>query len=92
MLKVLLAPGIPEGYLSAPRGHYQGASQLAESANVSVMSAFRFVEQFSKEGFLEPSSGRLLIVRSNELMKRWQAASQQRVSEIPIRWILNRGK
>lgn len=92
MLKVLLAPGIPEEYLSAPRGHYQGASQLAEAASVSVMSAFRFVEQFSKEGFLEQSSGRLRIVRSNELMKRWQAASQQRVLEIPMRWILNKGK
>jgi len=92
MLKVLLAPAIPESYLSAPRAHYQGASQLAEAADVSVMSAFRFVEQFSKEGFLEHSSGRLRIVRSNELMKRWQAASQQRVLEIPMRWILHKGK
>jgi hypothetical protein len=92
MLKVLLAPGIPEPYLSAPRGHYQGASQLAEAASVSVMSAFRFVDQFSKEGFLEQSSGRLRVVRWNELMKRWQAASQQRVLEIPMRWILHKGK
>jgi hypothetical protein len=92
MLKVLLAPGIAEGYLSAPRGYYQGASQLSEAACVSVMSAFRFVEQFSKEGFLEKSSGRLRIVRSDELMKRWQAASQQRVLEIPMRWVLNKGK
>jgi hypothetical protein len=91
MLKILLAPGIPEKYLSASRGHYHGASQLAEAAGVSVMSAFRFVEQFSKEGFLDQTSGRLRIVRSNELMKRWQAASQQRVLEIPLRWILNRG-
>jgi hypothetical protein len=56
------------------------------------MSAFRFVDQFSKEGFLEQSSDRLRTVRSNELMMRWQAASQQRVSEIPMRWILNKGK
>jgi hypothetical protein len=92
MLKVLLAPAIPESYLSAPRAHYQGASQLAEKAEVSVMSAFRFVEQFSKEGFLEKSSGRLRIVRSYELIKRWQSASQERVFEVPMRWILNRGK
>jgi hypothetical protein len=92
MLKVLLAPAIPESYLSAPRGHYQGASQLAEAADVSVMSAFRFVEQFSKEGFLEQSSGRLRIVRSSELIKRWQSASQQRVLDVPMRWILNKGK
>jgi hypothetical protein len=92
MLKVLLAPGIPEEYLSAPRGHYQGASQLAEAASVSVMSAFRFVDQFSKQGFLDQRSRRLRVVRSNELMRRWQAASQQRVVEIPMRWILNKGE
>ena len=92
MLKVLLAPEIPESYLSAPRGHYRGASQLAEVAGVSVMSAFRFVEQFSNEGFLEHSSQRLRIVRSRELMNRWLAASQRRVSEIPMRWILRKGK
>jgi hypothetical protein len=92
MLKVLLAPGIPESYLSAPRGQYQGASQLAEAAGVSVMSAFRFVEQFSKEGFVEQSSGRLRVVRSKELMNRWVAASQRRVLEIPMRWILRKGK
>jgi hypothetical protein len=92
MLKILLAPGIPESYLSAPRGHYQGASPLAEVAGVSVMSAFRFVEQFSKEGFLEQNSGRLRVVRSRELMKRWLAASQRRLLEIPMRSILRKGK
>ena len=92
MLKVLLAPRIPESYLSAPRGHYQGASQLAEAAGVSVMSAFRFVEEFSKQGFLESGSGSLRVVRSKELLKRWIAASQQRVLEIPMRWVLHKGK
>jgi hypothetical protein len=92
MLKVLLAPRIPESYLSAPRGQYQGASQLAEAAGVSVMSAFRFVEQFSKEGFLESGSEGLRVVRSRELMNRWLAASQRRVLEIPMRWILHKGK
>jgi hypothetical protein len=92
MLKVLLAPRIPELYLSAPRGRYQGASQLAEAAGVSVMSAFRFVEQFSKEGFLDSGSDVLSIVRSKELMNRWLAASQRRVVEIPMRWVLHKGK
>jgi hypothetical protein len=91
MLKVLLAPRIPESYLSAPRGIYEGASQLAEAADVSVMSAFRFVEEFSKEGFLE-SGGVLRLVRLRELLNRWMAASQRRVLEIPMRWILHRGK
>jgi hypothetical protein len=92
MLKVLLAPRIPEGYLSAPRGHYQGPSQLAEAAGVSVMSAFRFVEQFSKAGFIDSGAGPLRLVRLRELMSRWAAASQRRVLEIPMRWVLHRGK
>lgn len=92
MLKVLLAPRIPEMYLSAPRGQYQGASQLAEAAGVSVMSAFRFVNEFSKEGFLESASGFLKVVRSRELLNRWKAAGQRRLLEIPMRWILNRGR
>jgi hypothetical protein len=92
MLKVLLAPGIPESYLSAPRSHYQGASHLAEAAGVSLMSAFRFVEQFAKEGFLEQNSGQLRIVRAKELANRWQVASQRRVLEIAMRSILRKGK
>jgi len=92
MLKVVLAPRIPDEYLSAPRGHYQGASQLAEAAGVSVMSAFRFVEEFSREGFLEAGAGPLRVVRVRELMNRWLAASQRRVLEIPMGWILQKGK
>src|SRR5215831_1435759 len=92
MLKVLLAPRIPETYLSAPRGSYQGASQLAEAAGVSVMSAFRFVEAFSKEGFLESGGGVLRLVRLKELLNRWVGASQRRVLEIPMRWVLHRGQ
>jgi hypothetical protein len=89
MLKVLLAPRIPDAYLSATKGHYQGASQLAEAAGVSVMSAFRFVGEFSKEGFLESGPGVLRLVRLRELMNRWSAASQRRVLEIPMRWVLS---
>jgi hypothetical protein len=65
---------------------------LAEAAGVSVMSAFRFVEEFSKEGFLESGPGVLRLVRLKELMSRWVAASQRRVLEIPMRWVLHRGK
>jgi hypothetical protein len=65
---------------------------LAEAAGVSVMSAFRFVEEFSKEGFLESSSGSLRVVRLKALLDRWVAASQRRVLEIPMRWVLHKGK
>ena len=91
MLKVLLAPSIPERYLAAPRGCYQGASQLAKAACVSVMSAFRFIQQFSKAGFLEEGREGLRVVRTKELMNRWLAASQRSLPEIGVRWIL-RGK
>jgi len=88
MLKVLLAPSIPEHYLAAPRGRYHGASQLAEAAAVSVMSAFRFIKQFSKAGFLEEEQEGLRVVRIEELMNRWLAANQRSVSEIAVRWVL----
>ncbi len=45
MLKVLLAPEVPEALLTAPRGRYSTASQLARAADVSMMSASRFVQQ-----------------------------------------------
>lgn len=92
MLKVLLAPSIPESYLSAPRGRYEGASQLAQAADVSVMSAFRFIEQFSKEGFLEQEHIGLRLVRKEELMGRWLAANRRSVPEFAVRWILPRGE
>src|SRR5262249_40687845 len=75
-----------------PRRQYQGASQLADAAGVSVMSAFRFVEAFSKEGFLESEGSALRLVRHRDLLNRWVASSQQRVLEIPMRWVLHRGK
>ena len=92
MLKVLLAPRISEEYLAAPRGQYQGAAQLAEAAGVSVMSAFRLVEELLREGFLDSGPGPLRLVRLRELMNRWSAASQRRVLEVPMRWVLHRGK
>jgi hypothetical protein len=91
MLKILLSEEIPESMLSAPRGRYGNASQLAAAAQVSVMSGFRFVRQLSDEGFLE-DKGVLRLVRIEELLDRWLAASQRRVREIPVRWIIRGDK
>jgi hypothetical protein len=88
MLKILLSRSIPNSLLSAPRGHYENVSQLAEAAGVSVMSAFRLVRQLSEEGFLEERSG-LRLVRTEELMERWLRASHYRAQETPARWILS---
>ena len=92
MLKILLSANIPESLLSAPRGRYQNASQLAQAAGVSVMSAFRLVRQLSKESFLDERKGWLRVVRIEELMQRWIAANQGSVREIPARWIIRGSK
>ena len=88
MLKVLLAPEVPEELLSAPRGQYRNASQLARAGNVSVMSAFRFVQQLKDEGFLSECGPYLNLVRRDELFRRWQVSAVRSVKEVPMRFLL----
>ena len=88
MLKVLLAPELPESLLAAPRGHYENASQLARAADVSVMSAFRFVQQLSRDGYLHESRDRLHLVRRKDLFRRWREASARRIVEVPACFLL----
>jgi hypothetical protein len=91
MLKILLSRSIPDSLLSAPRGHYENASQLADAAGVSTMSAFRFVRQLSEEGFLDEGAG-MRLVQTEELLERWLRASHSRMHETPARWILSSEK
>jgi hypothetical protein len=88
MLKVLLAPELPEALLASPRGQYRNASQLARAANVSVMSAFRFVQQLEREGYLHESAPYLRLVRRADLFSRWQAYSARSPREVPMRFLL----
>lgn len=88
MLKVLLAPELPERLLSAPRGRYRNASELARAAGVSVMSAFRFVQQLQHERHLDESASHLSLVRRNDLFDRWQALSARSAREAPMRFVL----
>jgi len=81
-------PQVPEDLLSAPRGEYRNASELARAAGVSVMSAFRFLRQLQMEGFLERSGERIRLVRVEELMDRWRAAYLRPAREWPMRWVL----
>ena len=90
MLKVLLAPLVPEDLLRAPRGEYRNASELAAASEVSVMSAFRLVRQLRQEGFLDQNEEPLRLVRREELLRRWQAAHLRAAPEIPLRWIIPR--
>jgi hypothetical protein len=88
LLKVLLAPEIPDGLLSAPRGRYANAPQLARAADVSVMSAYRLVQQLEAEGFLSESRGELRLVRRASLFSRWQAQAAERIRERPMRLLV----
>jgi hypothetical protein len=88
MLKVLLAPELPDELLSAPRDRYRNASQLAETANVSMMSAFRLVQHLQDEGYLSESDSYLKLVRREDLFRRWQATAVRSIKEIPMRYML----
>lgn len=88
MLKVLLAPELPESLLSAPRGQYRHASDLARAANVSVMSSYRFVQQLQAEGHLHESEPYLSLVRREELFRRWQVSAERPLKEVPMRYLL----
>jgi Holliday junction resolvase len=88
MLKVLVAPQIPEHLLGAPRGEYRNASELAGAANVSVMSAFRFVQQLRAEGFLDESSSRLNLVRREALFRRWRSEALRPSPEMPMSFLI----
>lgn len=89
MLKVLLAPALPDKLLAAPRGGYRNASQLARAAKVSVMSAYRLLQLLEREGFLDVQGPYLSLVRREDLFRRWQYASALRsVNEVPMRFLL----
>lgn len=92
MLKVLIGRKIPELFLSVPRGDYRSGRQLAKAARVSPMSASRLVRQLVNEGFLEESRGALRVVRAQQLLEQWRAASHRSVREVPARWIIRGGK
>lgn len=88
MLKVLLAPELRPDLLSAPRGVYPNASQLARAAGVSVMTAFRFVQQLQRHGYLHEAAAFLRLVRRDDLFRRWQASSIRGPKEAPMRFLL----
>lgn len=88
LLKVLLAPEIPESLLSAPRGRYRNARQLATAAGVSAMSASRFVRELRNKGFLRDPGRYLQLIRREELLQQWQSAAGRRVKEAPFVFLL----
>jgi len=89
LLKVLLAPEIPERLLAAPRGKIRNASELAAAAGVSVMSVSRFVQLLRQESFLDESSSHFKLVRRAQLFRRWRAASLRPSREMPMRFLIS---
>ena len=90
MLKILLGQDLPEALIAVPRQLIRNASQLAAAADVSVMSASRFVNQLANEGFLDKDNENLQIVRADELLERWVSASRKMSRDVPARWIIKR--
>jgi hypothetical protein len=90
MLKVLVGGNIRPDLLSVPREEIRNASHLAEAASVSTMSAFRFVNQLAKQGFLDENRECLRIVRIEELFERWATTYSGVSSDLPARWIIKK--
>jgi hypothetical protein len=92
MLKVLLAPELRDELLAAPRGRYRNASQLARAANVSTMSAFRFIQSLERHGYIDESAGYLNLVRREDLFRRWEASADRPPKEARVRLALGEPK
>jgi hypothetical protein len=91
MLKILIGQRLPETLITVPREPIRNASQLANLAGVSVMSASRFVNQLFERSFLHKQDGQLQITRVHELLDLWISANRDAFDEIPARWILKKG-
>jgi hypothetical protein len=90
MLKILVGRNIRPDLLSVPRDEIRNASHLAEAASVSSMSAFRFVNQLAKQGFLDEKCDHLRIVRLEELFEKWAANYSGLANDLPSRWIIKK--
>lgn len=91
LLKVLLAPELPERLLRAPRREYRTAAELAQAAQVSAMSVSRLVRRLREDGFLDESSAALRLVRRAELFRRWQSAAMRVSPELRMAYLVPAG-
>lgn len=88
MLKLLLAPEIPESLLTARREQYRTATDLARAAGVSVMTASRFVKVLTEKGFLDQSSPYLKLVMRRKLADLWKASYKNQPEPVPVKFLL----
>ena len=92
MLKILIGQTLPQSSLRVPKGAFRNASQLAAAANVSTMSAVRFVHRLEDEGFLHERRDCLKLVRVEELLERWVSSNREKSAQFPARWIVERSR
>lgn len=89
LLKMILAPYLDDpNLLNAPLLHYGNASELAQAAGVSLMTASRLLRRLRLEGFLHESISPIRLVRLDELFRRWLAAAGRPTLEIAARFPL----
>ncbi len=88
LLKVLLAPELPQHLVGGPRGEYRNAYDLAEAAGCAVMSAHRFVCELRREGFLDDDVRSLRLVRRAELFRRWEHVPSHSLPQVAFRMLV----
>jgi hypothetical protein len=76
--KVMLAQGLSEDLVSAPRQRLRNQAALASAANVSLPTVSRWKKQLCSMAFLTDSKLGLRIVRKKELLIRWAASIRNR--------------
>lgn len=87
VIKVLLSPRVPGGWLEAPRGPLRNVGQLAKEARISAASASRLLAALRDRGFVDESPSTLRLVRLPALLRSWRAVALKPSLEVPARFL-----
>lgn len=71
ILKVLLLADIAPPLWDGPRARVMTVEELQQQCSVSRMTAYRFLQTFESEDFVQRSGGTFSLVRRGELVRRW---------------------
>ena len=71
ILKVLLLADVAPPLWSGPRARVATVEELQQQCDVSRMTAYRFLQTFESEDFVQRSGGTFSLVRRGELVRRW---------------------
>lgn len=88
LAKVLLAPEVPESWLSASRHEVCSRRELARQAEISLHSTQRWLAAVRQLGFLvDAPNSPLHLMRRNEFLEHWASAAMLRK---PQEWRVRR--